>query len=108
MNRQTNRHTPGPWHVVEGDEWTSGIATNTPEQGIWEVASANKRRDEFEANKRLISAAPDLLTICEKLVALKDLWLIPEDVPPEHQGEAETMHLLFSELKRAIRKAVEE
>ena len=60
------KHTPGPWHVIEGDEWTSDIATNTPEQGIWTVASANKRRDEFEANKRLIAAAPELLAACEK------------------------------------------
>ncbi len=59
------RHTPGPWHVIKGDEWTSGIATDTPEQGVWEVASANKRRDEFEANKALIAAAPDLLEVLE-------------------------------------------
>lgn len=62
------QHTPGPWFVVQGDEWTSDIATETPEQGIWTVASANKRRDEFDANKRLIASAPDLIE------ALQAMW----------------------------------
>ena len=78
---EMSKHTPGPWYIVEGDEWTTDIATNTPEQGIWTVASANKRRDEYKANMRLIAAAPDLLYALEQII--NDLptnrdWLDPE------------------------------
>ena len=56
-----SKHTPGPLIITKGDEWTDCIHTETADQGIWTVASVNKRRDEFEANRALIAAAPDLL-----------------------------------------------
>lgn len=56
-----SKHTPGPWIITKGDEWTDCIHTETEKQGIWTVASVNKRRYEFEANRRLIAAAPELL-----------------------------------------------
>lgn len=61
------KHTPGPWIITEGDEWTCDVHTNTEEQGIWTVASANKLRDEFRANLSLIAAAPELLAELDKL-----------------------------------------
>lgn len=59
-------HTPGPWLIREGDEWTHDVVTlegvNTEGDPMyWTVASANGRRDEVKANVRLIAAAPDLL-----------------------------------------------
>lgn len=70
-----NKHTPGPWVIVRGDEWTTDIATVDGElpdgrPAHWNVASVNKRRDEWEHNRRLITAAPELL---EALVALETL-----------------------------------
>jgi hypothetical protein len=56
-----NKHTPGPWIITEGDEWTDSIHTDTEQSGIWSLAFVNTRRHEFKENRRLIAAAPDLL-----------------------------------------------
>lgn len=98
------KFTPGPWHVVIGDEWTSDIATDTLEQGIWTVATANKRRDEFEANKHLIAAAPELYEAADGAIALKDIWLL-HDVAPEHENEAIALYCMLRKLEAAIAKA---
>ena len=60
------KHTPGPWLIQQGDEWTGGIVTlhGYNEDGTpiyWTVASYNRQRDEAKANARLIAAAPELL-----------------------------------------------
>jgi len=68
------KHTPGPWEIVKGDEWTTDIGTPEGEyddgrKRHWNVASVNKRRDEWEANRCLIAAAPDLLAFA---IAIRD------------------------------------
>lgn len=90
------KHTPGPWEIVNGDEWTTDIATSDGEyedgrKRHWNVASVNRRRDEWEANRRLIAAAPDLLQALKRLVARVD---------PDYT-EVETL-----EAKAAIDKAL--
>jgi len=60
------KHTPGPWLIQQGDEWTDGIVTlhGHNEDGTpiyWTVASYNRQRDEAKANARLIACAPELL-----------------------------------------------
>jgi hypothetical protein len=77
-----SKHTPGPWHVIEGDEWTSNIATDTPEQGIWTVADANSRRAEFKANRYLIASAPELYEALEAL-----LVMVPEQYGTTRRAE---------------------
>ena len=59
-------HTPGPWAIRKGDEWTRDVVTDHGElpdgsRNHWNVASANIQREECADNLRLISAAPDLL-----------------------------------------------
>lgn len=61
-----SKHTQGPWVIVRGDEWTTDIATVEGElpdgrPAHWNVASVNKQRDEWEQNRLLIAAAPELL-----------------------------------------------
>src|SRR3546814_1091359 len=58
--------TEGEWEVVQGDEWTTDIGTPEGEyedgrKRHWNVASVNRRRDEWEANRQLIAAAVNLL-----------------------------------------------
>lgn len=64
-------HTPGPWIIREGDEWTHDVVTLEGEMNgepmYWNVASANGRRDQVDANVRLIAAAPDLLEFAEEV-----------------------------------------
>lgn len=106
-----NKHTPGPWEVDRNNVHAGQIATihhclNNDWVEIWAINWPSEEAQE--ANDRLIAAAPDLLEICEKLISVTDLWLIPKDVPEEYKGEAEVMHKLFSELKMAIAKATKE
>lgn len=59
-------HTPGPWVYRRGDEWSLSVVTHHGElpdgnPNAWTVASLNTRRDEADANARLIAAAPQLL-----------------------------------------------
>lgn len=71
-----SKHTAGPWVIIPGgDEWSQGrIATIEPkpeamiEPNYWTVAEVNNRREEREANARLISAAPDLLEALEAIL----------------------------------------
>lgn len=53
--------TPGPWLVVNGDEWTSDVATDDPIGGLWNVASANTRRDAWQANRAAIAQVPAMV-----------------------------------------------
>ena len=67
-------HTPGPWLVQAGDEWADGIVTleGHNENGTpmyWTVASYNRRRDEADANARLIASAPDMLQALQAVQA---------------------------------------
>lgn len=59
-----------------------------------------------KANAKLISAAPDLLQVCQKLIDLKPLIMYVGDVGYEHVGEAEAINLLFNEAEQAIQKAL--
>lgn len=77
-----SKHTAGPWVIIPGgDEWSQGrIATIEPKQetmieiNYWTVAEVNNRREEREANARLISAAPDLLESLESLFEIGDVF----------------------------------
>lgn len=75
MNK--TKHTPGPWIIRQGDEWTSSIVTNDGVNALgepmyWEVASYNLRRAECRANAHLIAAAPELLAA---LILAKDMMI---------------------------------
>lgn len=68
-------HTPGPWLIREGDEWTHDVVTHHGENTegepmYWNVASANGRRDEVDANLHLIAAAPDLLEALQLILPM--------------------------------------
>ena len=88
-------HTPGPWLVQAGDEWADGIVTleGHNENGTpmyWTVASYNRRRDEADANARLIAAAPELLEALQALIAEYEpnLKAFATDAPRKAKWEA--------------------
>ena len=65
-----NKHTPGPWNRIKGDRnvySASGTVCKTPAIIGGGSAAAN-----WEANARLIAAAPDLLEALECLLASVD------------------------------------
>lgn len=86
------KHTPGPW-------FTEGTQVF---QGRYEPVAVCLYRDfdVSEANARLIAAAPDLLSIGMRLIALQGQWH-----PDRYQDEKE---LLLQDARAAIRKALGE
>ncbi len=67
-----NKHTPGPWVAVA--RTNSHVEIEAPDHAGYSAYSAKKiatlSANNFEANARLIAAAPDLLEALEKLACL--------------------------------------
>lgn len=75
MTTQTDQHTPGPWHFVEGDATEDhhvggGIISGTPPAFVDGVVLATIWRElpAYAANARLIASAPELLAALESIV----------------------------------------
>lgn len=93
-------HTPGPWIVCveNGDPWGARtvFAEDQLENGVisaggwdWQIAAACVNHDDYEANARLIAAAPDLLG------ALRDCALVM-------QGDLKGLAVIQPELRGAL------
>ena len=63
------RFTPGPWTVGKGTGFLNQVAINPS------IGCAYGAGDEFKANARLISCAPDLYATVEKQDVVIDLLL---------------------------------
>lgn len=64
-------HTPGPWSYVRNPENTRWIIDSAPSHAI--ACTAGHEPDN-EANARLITAAPELLRDCGRLVSLLESY----------------------------------
>ena len=83
------KHTPGPWTIRIGDEWSYSVVTDHGElpngdRSYWTVASINTTRDEKAANLMLIAAAPELLEALMDLCSFdtpltEDKWINARD-----------------------------
>jgi hypothetical protein len=73
-NMTKAQHTPGPWRrngsLIESPQMALSVASVYPERVGW----APKSKDEYDANARLIAAAPELLAALVELVALQDRY----------------------------------
>ena len=61
-----NKHTPGPWNRIKGDRnvySAAGTVCKTPA-----ILGGGSAATNWEANARLIAAAPDLLEALENLL----------------------------------------
>lgn len=61
-----NKHTPGPWNRIKGDRnvySAAGTVCKTPA-----ILGGGSAATNWEANARLIAAAPDLLEALEALL----------------------------------------
>ena len=92
------KHTPGPWKVIEGQkhEWRNEYQqfVEPPEYELLVVSDAVEHPepiasfwntawgDEWEANARLIAAAPTLYGACKEVLAwLNDNGWLSADYP---------------------------
>jgi hypothetical protein len=62
---QTTKHTPGPWQSA--NTWVQGTREHSLAI-VPLIARVNRANDAYEANARLIAAAPELLTTLKQLV----------------------------------------
>ena len=90
----TTKHTPGPWYVGSGTYEGRNIysvASVTDDDGFTYqpiVASAEDDGiDCWDANARLIAAAPDLLEALKDMVDLVEL-MCPFDGPQQRKARA--------------------
>jgi len=60
------KHTPGPWHVRNGN--TIGDATQDI-ASLSIMSVVNMKKDERIANARLIAAAPELLDVLKEIIS---------------------------------------
>lgn len=87
--------TKGPWEVVRAgvDEW---VIDAPHERTIGRVYSLYSP-ETVEANARVMAAAPDLFTVCEKLL------VYCKGAPA--QGDKRMLFELYHEMEAAVRKA---
>jgi len=97
MDTKQQTHTPGPW-VYEwcNGAYSDGIVTSQSNSiaivmggnyGEWRDAPDNGDA-EFEANARLIAAAPELLEACKNLVGHADWVALNFRIDYAHLDEA--------------------
>lgn len=93
------KHTPGPWKSVIANysednlSWLACADVVTPKGATlvrFEGTHDYQKNDEYEANARLIAAAPEMLACLEMV---------------EHSHDAETQEKFFEELRRVLAKA---
>lgn len=72
-----SKHLPGPWRLKQGDRTTIEADSGEPDSPY---VVAKTHTSPFAplipiavANARLISAAPDLLAVCQEAIRLRDL-----------------------------------
>lgn len=74
--KRTTKHTPGPWHFIEGDAKRHGSSVITKAEDtdfiighiICESVNAEQRAEDI-ANARLIAAAPELMEIVQYIAS---------------------------------------
>lgn len=67
----STKHTPGPWHLMDGGGFAFRIGDDADEDKANILCTRyewQERAEEMLANGQLIAAAPDLLEACEALI----------------------------------------
>lgn len=92
--------TPGPWKYDEGNSITAefgdvGICILEPIEKFW-CGDVNRHPEgeEYEANARLIAAAPELLAVLEEVIAWADRECMPQR--GKHDGPWEAIEAAIS------------
>ena len=68
-----NKHTPGPWNRIKGDRnvySAAGTVCKTPA-----ILGGGSAATNWEANARLICAAPDLLDAAQLALQIAESWI---------------------------------
>lgn len=108
---QEAAHTPGPW-TIQDDHGSRWIETTTSNDPIAEVhrrnTSVGRHRDiEFDANARLIAAAPEQHAALLEAEAALEIAVdrLKEDKGEEYPVEVTSEHKALQIVRAAIAKA---
>lgn len=71
------KHTPGPWHVVEGRFNKSTLEVFVGDRSVCELWRRGNAETEL-ANARLIAAAPEMLGILQIIVLMRAVGYTPD------------------------------
>jgi hypothetical protein len=98
--------TPGPWGVEKNkwDEFALYQAESSNTIALLDDSEAYHDFDEYEANARLIAAAPDLYNACNALLGLIQLLAANHETPPALLRIL-TEHHRVTEAENAVAKA---
>lgn len=92
------KHTRGTWKVIiAGNQW--GVRSKKAARGEDDICGGSTYHDDWQANARLIAAAPDLLE------SLKRLWQAGVLDQSEEGAYDPDFQILLDEAKDTIRKA---
>ena len=91
------KHTPGPWNVSGLPDTYRRDCINA--NGPRPVAEVPRHNPDWQANARLIAAAPDLLEACKFLIARSGT------MGPEDAAYAECSWEAIGKIEAAIAKA---
>jgi len=72
MSDTTQKHTPGPWFVIDLINKGGGYGIGPEFEGIGPHAMVCFNGAEAEENAHLIAAAPELLAACRAIVAWEE------------------------------------
>jgi hypothetical protein len=85
-----SKHTPGPWKVHGGWWMCVTLDERIPISGARTIAACRQHwipPAQWEANAKLIAAAPELLTACRELLVAMDEyeWSVDDAPTKEHR-----------------------
>lgn len=103
-------HTPGPWKYTpsspsEGFECFWITATPSPNQEKEVATVSGPQTERNEANSRLVAAAPDLLAMCEEVLATVLTCRCDEAYTSRKRHEPNSACYLQSSMEGVIKKA---
>jgi len=91
--RKRAKHTPGPWHVVEGKLCKSALEVHANSRAICELWRRGREKTEL-ANAYLIAAAPDMLKALKSCLSMM------------RSGDYDCKDVVYHEVERAVNLAI--
>ncbi len=81
-DKQLTSHTPGPWRLKHGQGYELVLCTDEQEK----IAVITDRHANYDANARLIAAAPELLEALK--IAEEALWRLEPNMAAHQEVRA--------------------
>ena len=64
----TSKHTPGPWHVIRDKDSVRVESLSLTSRKVVCYIYGNRAKEKAEEDARLISAAPDFLSVAKRIL----------------------------------------